>query len=38
MADDANLRRRNLRLAVLLGVLAAAVYVAFFALKVVGPK
>ena len=31
--DDPALRRRNLRFAVVLGLVALAVYVAFFALK-----
>jgi uncharacterized membrane protein (DUF485 family) len=36
--DDTRLRRKNISLAVLLAVLAAAVYVTFFALKAMGPR
>jgi hypothetical protein len=36
--DDTRLRRRNISLAVLLAVLAAAVYATFFAVKVLGPR
>lgn len=34
--DDPAMRRRNLRLAVVLGLVAAAVYVAFFFIKGMG--
>lgn len=34
--DDPALRRRNIRFAVVLGVVAVAVYVAFFVLKGMG--
>lgn len=34
--DDPALRRRNLRFAVVLGLVAAAVYVAFFLIKGMG--